>query len=533
MKRIFYYSGYQLTVFHWKNEKCMAAFVFNPDEEGLQDFKTYLMETANVPARILVDLIEEDFNKDTIPHVGTSDRRDIVARLIQKQYRKSKDYVHYKIIDRQTGERKDDVLLYSVLSNPEVLEPWLKVINISQTSICGIWSLPELSEGLLSSLNMNAPNNLLVTQQNSSRIRHTFLKNNKCQSSRLTNASTESESRGQRILIEVEQTIQFLSKQRYMSFDEPVEIHIMCCETDIKNIQMYCVESALRTYHYHQLKDIAEQQVCDFQSIEKALPQIAAYSNWLYSYVCASKFMPIGHYGDRLLFIRFYEQVLSRTLYILSSVVLLVSIIMTFGYLTDEHSLDNESSLLKKQAEVVNNQYKINYQKLSHKLSQAQSMQSSVLLVEKIREYKLMSPLSFMSEISHILTSAGMQDLELSAISWQQQQGVELPVIGDARSKAQIDYSKSEVINQLATIEGRVSVSNSDLIEAVNKIKSITTNFKNNRLVKQLKFNTMPIDFRSKSRIESEAGSDEVSSEEQNNNSEIFEIEMVIQGGRS
>lgn len=530
LKRIIYYSEYQLAIFHWESEKCVAAYTFKAGEEGLKKFETYLLATDNTPVRMLVDLTGEDFCKEVVPHVGATDRRAIVARMIQRQYRKSKDYVYYKIIDRQTVGRRDDVLLYSVLANPEVLQLWLKVLNKCRTSICGIWSLPQLSEAMLSRLDINAPNIILITQQTPCNLRQSFIKNNKLQSSRLAIVNLEDASIGQHISLEVEQTIQFLSNHRHISFDEKIEIHIMCRESDIEEVLIHCTDSTSRTYYYHKLKDIAELLGCDFQLIEQACPQIAEYSTGLFSYVCASKLLPIGHYGNRMIFFKFYEQILSRAIYALSSVILIVSTIMTLGYLSDAKSLNEESIALKEQADAVNNQYKNKLEKFKHKLSQTRSMQSSVLLAEKIYHYKSLSPQNFMSDISQILTRTGMKDTEIKRINWQQLQSNDLPVIGSNRNKKQIDYSKPEAINQFATIVGHIRLSSESLIEATTKVNSIVHAFKVNQLVKQVKVNTMPVDFRSKSSIENESGLDDKISGEQNKNNGWFEIEIMMKG---
>lgn len=223
MKRIFYYSGYRLTVFHWQNNECIATYAFNPGEEGIDKFQTYLKATANTPVRILVDLIEEDFKKETIPHVGAADRKAIVRRLIDRQYRKSKDYVQYKVLEREKTGRKDDVLLYSVLSNPEILEPWLKPMQATGTAISGIWSLPLLSPKLFKKLNTQAKNVLLVSQQVPSNLRQTFIRNGRFESSRSAVVNLDDAPIGEYISSEVEQTIRFLSNQRHIGFDEKLK----------------------------------------------------------------------------------------------------------------------------------------------------------------------------------------------------------------------------------------------------------------------------------------------------------------------
>jgi len=533
LKRVFYYSGHHLTIFHWKNENCIASFVFNPGEAGFEKFKTYLMETDNTPVRILIDLIEEGFNIEAIPHVGSTDRRAIISRMIERQYRKSIDYVYYKIIGRETGGRRDDILLCSVLSNPEILEPWLNVLNECNTSICGIWSLPQLSQSLLLKLDIKIPNILMISQQVPNILRQTFIKNGVFQSSRSAVVNLQDASIGQYISLEVEQTIRFIANQRHIGFDENIEVHIMCRECDIQGIKNCCTDSVSLSFHYHKLSDIINILGCNLQTIEQNSQKTTDDCKVIFSYVCALKLLPVGHYGNQSLFVKYYEQMFSRALYALSSVILLLSVIITLTCISDSNALDKEIITLKEQAEVVNNQYKKNLLKLEHKLFKAQSMQSSVLLAKKIQGYKSLSPQNFMSDISRILTRTGMNGTEITRIRWQQRQSNVLPVVNNKSHKRQIDYSKSENINQHATIEGHIVTSNSSLKASVKKVNLIADAFKSSQLISQIKINKIPFDYRSKSSIENESGIEQENSGEQYNNKSQFEIELIMKDNKS
>ena len=64
MKRIFYFSGHRMTVFHWNRKTIAGACSFEPDEEGYEKFKQYLESSEKTSACMLLDVIEEDFRKD-------------------------------------------------------------------------------------------------------------------------------------------------------------------------------------------------------------------------------------------------------------------------------------------------------------------------------------------------------------------------------------------------------------------------------------------------------------------------------------
>jgi len=541
VKRVFYYSGFRLTVFHWQGEKCISSYVFNPDEAGLEKFKTYLMASDNIPARILIDLIEEDFKQENIPHVGAADRKSIVTRLIERQHRNSKDYVHYNIIGREKIERKDDILLYSILSNPQILAPWLKVIAECNTSICGIWSLPLLSEKLFTQFKQKANNILLVSQQVPSNLRQTFIKKSKFQSSRSAVVNLEDATVGEHISIEVEQTIRFLSNQRHIGFDEKIEVHIMCREGDITEIKLHCEDSALRSFHFHNIIDIIELLGCDahFENSSDGNDKITSpsqfkeYSNGLYSYVCSQQLIPVGHYGNRNLFTRFYEQLLSKSLYTASGLTLLVTIILSFYFLSVSSTFTQETMTLKSQTQGVIKEYEKKLAHLQSRLSQAQVMQSSVLLAHKIQTSKRISPQNFMADISRVLTRSGMNDTEITHIIWKQHQSDALPPTSHNLKPLHTDYASSTNINQHAIIGGYIKVSNSSLKASVDKVNSIVDAFKHHKLIRHVKINRMPVDVRSKSSIENESGVEQQDHSSQDKNKGQFEIELILQSQES
>jgi len=57
-----------MTVFHWSGGKFAGSYYFEPTEQGRGEFLQYLQKTPALPGRILVDVIEEDFRIETIPH---------------------------------------------------------------------------------------------------------------------------------------------------------------------------------------------------------------------------------------------------------------------------------------------------------------------------------------------------------------------------------------------------------------------------------------------------------------------------------
>lgn len=522
MKRIFYYSGYRLTVFHWLNDKLIDSYAFNPGDDGFEKFKTYLLATENSPARILVDLIEEDFNQESIPHVGVIDRKSIVGRLVERNYRTSRDYVHSTVLGREKTGRKDDIILYSVLSNPEILEPWLKIIRESSTIISGIWSLPLISIRFFEKLKLQSNNAILVTQQVPSNIRQSFFKNGKFKASRSAVVNLQESSFGENISNELEQTIRFLSNQRELGFDEKIDAHIICRLNELDEIKVHCTDTNLLQHHFHNIEETSN--IFNFKADQ------TDYCNAIFSHICASEVSPIGHYGNKELFFKYYEHIASSSLYITSLVLFILSIVLSFSFISDSKIYDSESVTLNDRATYINKEYQKNLAQIEKRLGQTTIMKSSVLFTEKVRLSRSISPQNFMVDISHILSSSDARRANITDIKWTQIQSNTLPSTQTNNKSNAIDYGDPTEINQSASIGGFISISQSSLKHSVDTTNSIASAFRNHPDTKQLIIERIPLDVRPESSIE------KISHSSSNNNllsdqtNGQFEIKILMQG---
>ena len=70
------------------------------------------------------------------PHVGAGDRDAIVGRKLTQIFRNT-PYRHAMLQGREPEGRRDDRVLYTAITNPEVLRPWLEMIERLQRAAGG------------------------------------------------------------------------------------------------------------------------------------------------------------------------------------------------------------------------------------------------------------------------------------------------------------------------------------------------------------------------------------------------------------
>ena len=126
-KHLLYLTNERLVSTIWRAGKVLATESFSVDESGQLAFAEYLKRWAKLRVYLLVDLIEQDFRLDTIPHVRGGDRRALLDRKLTQVYRAT-PYRYAVVQGRETTGRRDDRALFTSVTNSELLAPWLNAI---------------------------------------------------------------------------------------------------------------------------------------------------------------------------------------------------------------------------------------------------------------------------------------------------------------------------------------------------------------------------------------------------------------------
>jgi len=177
-------SGNNATVARWRRGRLADLRRFSDDEKGYSAFEAYLRNAPKSTVSIIVDSIDEDYRSETLPHVSSGDRAQLISRKLRQLFR-STPYTAAGLQEQTTARRREDKFLFAALTRPELLAPWLRILNTLRVPITGIYLLPVISLSAIDRIGVKRPN-LLIISKNESGLRQTFCKDGKLRVSRLT-----------------------------------------------------------------------------------------------------------------------------------------------------------------------------------------------------------------------------------------------------------------------------------------------------------------------------------------------------------
>ncbi len=223
---------------------------------GAAAFETYLAGMASVPVHIFTDLAEEDFRLDTVPHLRGGDRDAVLARKLAQIFRNT-PYRYAILQGREPEGRRDDRVLYTAITNPEVLRPWIECIERLHVPLAGIHSAAVLSGVLLDELDLVFAHTLLVTFTPGEAMRQTYFRDREIKFSRLTPIDLEQgQSLGAMISEETTRTWQYLDSLRHFGHDDRLEVCVLLHPGDRE-----AVAPALRDFAQIQYRILDIEQV--------------------------------------------------------------------------------------------------------------------------------------------------------------------------------------------------------------------------------------------------------------------------------
>lgn len=238
----------------WDGGELDTPQYFSNDANGRERFSGFLQQHRH-PALLLVDVIEEDFRLETVPHLTGSARKHLLARKYEQFYRNT-PFRQATLLQRHEDGRRDDEMLFSALTNPQRISPWLDILLAYHIPLIGIYSLPNISTPLVK--NIPSDHVLLLSWEKDAGLRQTYYNNKRLHFSRLIPISGSS-SFSESVATETPRTQQYLKSLSLPPAGEILDIHIICHAHDRHALQAHLENSSDLRYTYLDIQEIAQQ----------------------------------------------------------------------------------------------------------------------------------------------------------------------------------------------------------------------------------------------------------------------------------
>lgn len=517
MRRLFYFTGYRLSVLHWKGKELIGSSSFEPTEYGLEKFRRYLLQAENIPGKFLVDVIEEDFRNETIPHVGRNDRVSVVRRLIDRFYRSSQEYCYSEIVGREKRGRKDDIVLLGAMTNPQLIQPWITIIEECEVPLSGIWTLPLVSKKILKTLKACNGVVLLVSQQVNSNVRQTLFRDGKLVSSRqsiINQDISDISEIGVLAAPEVNRTLDFLRGQNHIAVNEIINLHILGSDEQLISLQQSFKSNDRQSVTIHRIADIHKK--LGLTGVE------AKFADGLFSWLCLNQNLMISHYGEQKLFSRYYNKLAASVLYVASLFVIITGILMTESNISDAVEFEKSVSLLKQEERNYKDLYSKKFKDFEEVFQNAGVMNSAVELADRIKLNSATSPLDFLISLSEILSQDDDGTLYIDKIEWQA-----INVDDKTQLLSKANFTGKAAVKHSAVVVGRIDDPENNYRASINHIQRIINYLRSNPRIENVETLLMPVDLRSESKFSTESGVD-IKRRDNTESSGIFSLKITM-----
>ena len=411
----------------WSGRKLESSVYFEPDEQGLDLFNTYLRSFRREPVRLMVDLIEEEFRQVKIPLLRGSDRKAILNRNYIKYFRNSK----YKYSISQSVEkkaRKEENILLMGLTNQYLLDPWLKIIGDTSTPLSGILSLPLVSQDYIGELESDNNAVILVSQQVPSNLRQSVFVNGKLILSRLVPiASFYQGDYAADVIRDIESTQRYLISQRIVERADRVSIQIFTNKRHFDKLKARCSAENYVDFKIHQINDLLKKEKIEIYDDQD-------FSSGLFCYLAGKKF-GANHYAlpeEK----KYYRHHLTNIFLKFASIAFVSIGIGLASTSLLEAWVYNTTAI---ETDLIEQKYKSKYNQLSENIvdstTSTSNMQNVVEVVGLVQKRYLSDPEELLSLVSRDLSL--FPDIRLKNIQWFTSQSP------DASSASQASWGKA------------------------------------------------------------------------------------------
>lgn len=512
-RQLLYLTNDQLTAYQWGKGGHSTGLDFPNDETGWEAFSRHLAGFQDTPTYLLADLIEEDFQRDSLPHILGRSRQALVQRRLSQLYR---DTPYRQAIQQGREEygRKDDQMLFSALTNVELLKPWLNALLKQKTPLTGIYSPALLSAALVKKLGIASDNLLLVTHL-SSGLRQSFFQGSALKFSRLTpltdhNPDTIADTTAR----ETANTQQFLAGARLLPRGKPLDAVILARGEILQRLRPACLDTPAMAHSFLDLADAAA--LLDLKN-----PGSVSLCDPLFLSLLGHA-IPARHYAQAEQTRCFSLWQARLVLYILSAGAGAGALLSAGANGLEALQDYQQSRQMAVETRIAQSQYQAIIRSLPQTAASPQNMKAAVNIEQMIAR-NAPAPTQLLGIVSHALDT--LPQIRINQLHWQisteeesadSQQSEPAPAPpsgaeGTAAAPSAMLVGIPKKPNQALLIEGEVTPFGHDYRTALESVRLFAAELGKNKQL-QVEISRPPLDIRPTEKLTGKAGNEDADS---------------------
>lgn len=486
-------SAQGATVARWRGNRIVECEVFAGDESGYLAFREYLSTCEYMPASLMVDTVEEDYRFETLPHAFGSDRAQMVNRKLRQHYRNT-PYVTSWLLGRDTSKRRDDRFLFSALTNPDLIDEWLKAVIARGLPVAGIFLLPMVSAALPQKLDVKA-GNLLFVAQHSGGLRLTFFRDRQFRLSRLTRGdSGRSSDRARFFGEEISNTRLYLHALRTMTLDEQLTVLLLDRQDDLVDV----AATVARDNPSVDCVRIGRNDLATRLGVSESLLEISPYV--IYLQLLGFK-APQSNLAPASVTVGYKRHQARRGIYGATAAIALGAAIWAGADLVKTWDLRGAEELAARETANLSTQYLQITRQFPAAPASAEGLKRTVEIAQTLRE-DARTPRAMMSVISRVLQSS--PTVAIKHFGWKYGTG-EIDAEGRSAPTAEtvpvagpvfdprMQPKPALVRKQSALIEGEIRPFRGDYRGAINTINDFADRIAKDPLVAEVRVVKLPL----------------------------------------
>ena len=402
-KTLLFISANNFHAYTWKQGTLSESLRFNDNPSGREQFAAFLNSQKN-PAYLLTDFIEEDFRYEIVPHLRGGERSALLQRKFEQYYRNT-PFRQALTLHRQADGRRDDEILFTALTNPALILPWVNTMLAHSVPIVGIYSVPNISAPIVHGV--NSDHLLLLSWEKHAGLRQTYFDAGHLHFSRLTpiNANrTFSET----VAEETTRTHQYLKSLSLLQPGQTLDVHIICHAHDQPDLAVHLQNDEDMRFSYLDIQQLGAR-------LKSKLDFADSDATPLFLHLLAAK-PPRSHYAasEHTHFFQLHK--LRRGLLGLSAVLGFASLLWGAANIWQGSTLNADNEAFAIQAAQLSRQAQQITKGFPNTLATASDMKTAVLLTRKLSGYSP-PPKNILQDLSATLNE--FQRIRVEKLSWQ------------------------------------------------------------------------------------------------------------------